>query len=346
MRKFFNALAFVAALGAVAYAANEIHYARSIRLDDNVIANFGTDLDLALKFDGTKFTAVPLADDTEIEIGNGTLSCDVQTFGNIATSYTYHDASANDLRFFGPMRFTNGSLSTRYSLRWVAGQRGKPSLNAVIALDENSNAAAHLASNIADPDFEVLGTNMTTALSAFYAEGGILLTTAGAADDQAILAPHLDTSQTAWTGVTWGTDQQTEWEADIETAASVTNAIIWAGLKLTNTHVGATDNDQVFFRFEDDVSSGVWTVWSSIGGTDTTTVTTITVATATRYHLKVTIDSSRIARAYINGVLQVTTTALSDATDFIPYIGVEADGAAAAKSLRVYGQAISRKPGA
>lgn len=234
------------------------------------------------------------------------------------------------------------ALSRRYELKWVAGQRGKPALNAVIALDENSNAAAHLASNIADPDFEVLGTNMTTALVTYNVEGGITLTTAGADGDEAILLPHLDTNQTAWQVVTWGTDQQTAWECHIKSGANITNAIIWAGLKLTNTEVLSTDAKAAWFRYEDDVTSGKWIAVTSINNVDVSTDTGITVAVSTSYRLRIAIDSSRLARFYINDALVYTSTALDDTTDFIPYIGVAADGAAGAKALTVYGQAISR----
>jgi len=113
-------------------------------------------------------------------------------------------------------------------------------------------------------------------------------------------------------------------------------------LKLTNTEVVATDNDQVFVRYEDDVNSGKFQAVWSIGGTDTTTDTGVTAAVSTRYHIQVVIDASRIARFYLNGSLVATTTALTNATDLIPYIGVAADGAAAAKSLRIHGQVIER----
>lgn len=275
-----------------------------------------------------------------------TVGLDVKNRGAIATAYRLFDTSANEMRNYGPIRMTSQRtcLSNRFELVWVAGQRGKPALNGDIALDENSNAAAHLASNIADPDFELLGTNAVSGSSAFYAEGGIALVTAGAADDQVILLPHLDTNQTAWTGVTWGTDKQTEWECDLTTGANITNVIIWAGLKLTNTPTVATDNDSVFFRYEDDVNSGKWQTNYSIGGNATTADAGVAaVAINTRYHLKITIDSSRIARMYVNGTLAATSTALTDATDLIPYIGIENDGGAgAAKTLRVHGQAISR----
>src|SRR5947199_345765 len=96
---------------------------------------------------------------------------------------------------------------------------------------------------IADRDFELLGTNMTTALCTYNVEGGIKLTTAGADGDQGILLPNLNTNQTPWQVVTWGSDQSAEWQCHIKTGASIANCIIWAGLKLTNTSTTATDDD-------------------------------------------------------------------------------------------------------
>lgn len=231
------------------------------------------------------------------------------------------------------------SLPRRFELKWVAGQRGKPSINADI------NSATEATREIADPDFEVLGTNGTSDDVTFYAEGGIKLETDGADGDEVIVLPHLDANQSAWAQVTWGTDKETIWECDIAVGSNITNTIIWAGLKLTNTEVTATDADQAFFRYEDDVNGGKWQYIYSIGGTDTPTDSGITVAVSTRYHLKVIIDSARLARFYLNEVLLGTSTALTDATDFIPYIGVAADGAGAAKHMYIYGQAISRTIG-
>lgn len=229
-------------------------------------------------------------------------------------------------------------ITSRYALRWTAGQRGKPGVNGDIL------SATEATREIADPDFELLGTNAVSGSSAFAAEGGIRLTTAGASADQVILAPHLDANQSAWTQVTWGTDKATEWECRIVTGASIADAIIWAGLKLTNTPVVATDNDQAFFRYEAGVNDGEWQAVSSIGGTDTAADTGVVVAVSTAYHLRIAIDAARIARFYVNGVLVATTTALTNAVDLIPYIGVQS-AAVAAKVLDVQGQAISRNAG-
>lgn len=234
-------------------------------------------------------------------------------------------------------------LSERFELRWIAGAKGLPQLNAVTdpPAGDAYNTAAMTALLIADRDFELLGMNASSDDVTLNPEGGIILETDGADGDEEILLPHLNTGQSPWTGVTWGTDQQTIWSAHIKTGANITNAIIWAGLKLTNTEVIATDNDQVYFRYEDDVNAGKWEVVWSIANTDTETDTTVAAAINTDYHLVIAIAADRTARCYINGVLVATTTALT-AADFIPYIGVAADGAGAAKSLIVRGQTISR----
>jgi len=230
------------------------------------------------------------------------------------------------------------------SLSWTAGKRGKPGLNADI------QAAAEATRMVTDADFEIeplagAGVNSTSALCTFNAEGGITITTAGADGDNEIIIPHLDANQSAWTKITWGTDKSVGWSCNIQSGANITNAIIWAGLKLTATPVTATDADQVFFRYEDDIIGGDWQAIYSVGGADTAQDTNVSVAVSTNYELMITIDADRIARMYINGTLVVTSTALTDTTDLIPYIGVEADGAGAAKAITVYGQTISRSAG-
>ncbi len=230
-------------------------------------------------------------------------------------------------------------LGARYDLKWTAGQRGKPGLNGDMA------SGTEATREIADPDFEILGTNGTSALCTYYAEGGIKLATAGADGDEEILLPHLDTSQSAWAQVTWGTDKKTEWEAHIKTGSSIAACIIWAGLKLTNTEVTVTDANQVFFRYESDVNDGEWQAISSIANVDDAHDTGLVVAANTEYHLRIAIDASRVARMYINGVLVETTGALTDAIDLIPYIGVAEDGASGTKHIYVFGQRISREIG-
>ena len=80
-----------------------------------------------------------------------------------------------------------------------------PKLNAVNIIDPDADDASALALHVlANKNFEVLGTNMTSALSTRNATAaGITLTTAGADQDQAIVLPHLDSNQSSWTGTKW-----------------------------------------------------------------------------------------------------------------------------------------------
>ena len=167
-------------------------------------------------------------------------------------------------------------------------------------------------------NFEVLGTNMTTALATRSATiAAINLNTAGADQDQAILAPHLDSGQTAWTGVKWGTENQVEWEALVRTSSAIDNQKIWAGLKLTNDQLPQTDADQAYFYFATDGTNGQaisdftpWYFINSVNGTDYLTNTGVTVAASTNYHFRIAMDSDRKISIFINGVqYSVSTTA-------------------------------------
>ena len=222
-------------------------------------------------------------------------------------------------------------------------------------------------------NFEVLGTNMTSALSTFATtSAGINITTAGADQDQAILAPHLDNAGTgdtdsisAWTGVQWGTENSTHWECSIMLPA-IDNQKVWAGLKLTNDQLVATDANQAFFKFQTDATNSEafddftkWHLVHSVDGTDFISQIPITVAANTPYHFKIEIDSDRKAAVFVNGQqYNVTTTSgstggtavstgttktggLTDDVDFIPYIGIE-EGAAAAEAVNIHYTAISR----
>jgi len=149
------------------------------------------------------------------------------------------------------------------------------------------------------------------------------------------------------------------------------NQKVWAGLKLTNDQLIATDDDQAYFKYQTDATNSeaftdfaVWHFVHSIGGTDYITALPVTVAANTPYHLKIEIDSDRKATIFINGVqynvantagstggttatavqpgVQVTkTAALTDDVDLIPYVGIEA-GAAAAEAVNVHHICMSR----
>ena len=238
----------------------------------------------------------------------------------------------------------------------------RPGLNANI--DQVSTVEVQRALN---RNWEALGTNMTTALCTFATtSAGVLATTAGADQDQAIITPHLDTAATAWAGCLWGTENEVHWETSIMLPA-IDNQCVWAGLKLTNVPEVATDANQAYFTFLTDADNSGQSMSDftklhfvhSIANTDYISQLPITVAANTPYHLKIKIDSDRKAHIFVNGEqYNVTTTsgstggtavtkgttptaALTDDVDFIPYNGIEA-GAAAAEALNTHFIAMSR----
>jgi hypothetical protein len=243
----------------------------------------------------------------------------------------------------------------------------RPGLNAINIIDPDANDAAALAvTQAANKNFETLGTNYTTALTTFSAtQAGITMTTATADQDQGIILPHLDTVQTAWSGTKWGTENQVEWECSISIPA-LDNQKVWAGLKLTNDQLVATDDNQMFFKYQSDATNSEaftdftkWHFVHSIGGTDYISVLPITVAINTPYHFKIEVDSDRKATIFVNGIqYNVTTTsgstggtavttgttksaALTNDVDLIPYNGIEAN-AGAAEALNTHYICMSR----
>jgi hypothetical protein len=241
-------------------------------------------------------------------------------------------------------------LPRKLELQWIAGAQGLPQLNAVTDLPSGDtfNTASFLANLNADHHWEVLGSGAVSSDVTYSAEGGINLATHGGGTNTTYLAPHLNTNQSPWTVFTWGSDQEATVEFDIATGSSIANnVVIYAGFKLTGTSVMATDADQAYFRFSSGQSSGHWEGIYSIADSDNVIDSGVTVAASTRYHLKVAIDSARVPHFYIGAGLNAATTlvgsgtALTDATDFIPYVGI-LEASAAVKNLRVLGIAASR----
>lgn len=211
----------------------------------------------------------------------------------------------------------------------------RPALNADILITSTNPTLAQMALRFAaNRDFEVLGTNMTTALCTHSTGGGITLTTAGAENDQAILSVHLDATQTTWATTDFSTDDEIALATRLKTGASIAAATIWFGWKLTNTPVVATDANQAFFRYEPSTNSGKFQAVYSVSGTDYELDTGVTVAAATEYVLEISVDDDRVPRFFINGKLVATGTALTTGIDLLPYAGVQA-GAAAAKAITV-----------
>lgn len=219
--------------------------------------------------------------------------------------------------------------SKRHALREYFSQC--PGLNADLA---SATEATRVPVN---REFEILGANMTSALVTYSIKGGITITTAGADNDAAIVTPHLDTKQTAWaaTGI-WGTENSPAFEARIATAANISDAEIWAGLKLTNTEAVATDDNQIYFRYDAAANGGKWTLVISRAGTDSTFVTDEVVAVSTEYRLRIEVYASLEVMGFINDkpISDALFPAVITAINLIPYVGVQAQ-AAAAKAIDV-----------
>ena len=171
-------------------------------------------------------------------------------------------------------------------------------------------------------NFEVVGTNSTSATVTTRTGGGLTLTTTSGANDQCVVTPHLNSAVSGWQGTNWATDDSVYFRTTARVGGSVASIIGWAGLKTTLTDVGITDNDQAFFRFENAVTSGDWVTWTSISGTDTTTDSAVVSAINTYYTFEILISPDRIARLFMNRVLIYTTAALATGINFIPYLGV------------------------
>ena len=190
-----------------------------------------------------------------------------------------------------------------------------PALNAVLNTafsnadaTHANNTAIRLAEKKANKDFEVLGTNMTSALVTQSVNGGINLETAGADDDSSIILPHLLAGLSAWTSCNWSTSKELEWDCALKTDSSIANICIWAGLKLSNTPVIATDANQAYFYFATDNnnSNGELSDYThlhfvySVAGTDYITDLGLELAASTLYRLKIKIDSARKLSIFVN----------------------------------------------
>jgi len=246
------------------------------------------------------------------------------------------------------------------------------------AINADIQNSAEGTNEIANPNFELLGTSATTGDVTFGAAagtpGGIKIEHDGSNGDQVIILPHLDTTQSLW-GVAdqWGSENSVQWEAAITTGTAIDLQTIWAGLKKTNTQNAETDTDQAFFVYastDDDwaggelADNGLLHFVVSSGGTDYVSALPITVAASTNYRLGISIDSDRKVSCFVNGVqynvtgtsddissgetgcgVSVTTgtgksVALANDISLVPYVGIMGTGAA--KHFFLHYEKISR----
>lgn len=229
---------------------------------------------------------------------------------------------------------------------FVENWRQKPGINADIS--DPTQIAKY---TIANRDFEVLGTNAVTSDVTFRVGGGITLATHGASGDTTIIAPHLDTDQTALAVASFLSQKEPYFEALLETASAITAQKIYAGLKLTNVHTIATDDDQAYFRFDTASTLGAGSLHfiSSRSGTDVDDILPITIAASTQYRLRIEIDANRCPRIWVNGVEYTNSlsasgrAALTTGISLKPYVGIAASAAAVKTVGLLPGYTIGRK---
>ena len=266
--------------------------------------------------------------------------------GHIAGAQ-FHDMTLR--RTFTNVGDTDNSLFTDFfTNRYALTERFEllPQLNAV-----RDAAAAYSQSGIqalvnANPHFEAIGTNMTSALADRGTYGGVKLSTAGASADQAILQVHANANSdsqkvSAWNSAIWSTSAECLFEALIYTPATITQATFFAGLKLTNTPVVATDSDQAFLRGASTTAANYWHTVDSAGGTDNDQTSTVLVTASSLHHLMIRVDADRVPYYYVNGVYLMTGSALAASVALYPFVGVHATEAVA-KSVEVLALRLSR----
>jgi hypothetical protein len=204
----------------------------------------------------------------------------------------------------------------------------KPGLNALL-----SSSAGNFPQS-ANKNWEVLGTNMTTALCTFgTSAAGITVQTAGADNDQCIIFPHADDGQSILSGSAallrspFGSQNMPAFETVLKTdAASIDATSIRAGFNTTAAAGAATlaletDQDAAFFLYADNDDLGTITNNSNwhfvVAKNDATYVSDlgVTVEAGKLYRLGIYVDKNRRVSAYLNGKqYSITQTSASGGT--------------------------------
>lgn len=188
--------------------------------------------------------------------------------------------------------------------------------------------------------WELSGTNATSGTSAvFFDNGGVRLLTAGAAADQAVLQPHVDTQYSRWANTKWNTGDEVSFKARIKTGSAVTAQYIWFGLFAdpdAATFDPGADANQAAIYYDAANSAGLyWKTATNVDSVDVTTNSDLLVEADTVYDLEVRVNAERIPHYYVNGQIIGQGPALKADTDLIPGIGIEST-ATAAKTMYVF----------
>ena len=251
---------------------------------------------------------------------------------------------------------SNGFLRNpnRYYLEDYFEQRPGIEANLVPAgADDGNDGATESELKIfisTNRNFVVTGTNATSSSITFSStRAGINLTTGTTADNQVLLSPHTLSNQSAWNNITFGTENEVEWECAVS-FDNITNVCYWAGLMNTsNTPIITTNTDKAFFFFDSGTIAGSGTSMTtsaslhfcySVAGIDYVTDLGITVEADIIYRLRISIDNNRKISVFVNETQYgLTTTSsstgltvsnerqksnqLTNDIDFKSYVGVQ-----------------------
>ncbi|MCC7407391.1 MAG: hypothetical protein IT442_04925 [Phycisphaeraceae bacterium] len=249
------------------------------------------------------------------------------------------------------LRDPTGSYQDRYEIfeGWACG---RPILQADLDPSTINQAAVRLLTGC-NRAWKLSGTNAANAGSVMGggSQGGIVLTTAGALNDQMILSPSsainsIDLSN--WRYTNWRPSALARFEAQIS-LPSIAAVKVHVGFGLSEVLDLTTDADQAKFAFNTAgaVSTANWTACASIAGTDTETDSEEALAANTLYRLGVWFqtnpddDTEVLAEFYVNGTKVHTTGPVTQAINLLPFLGIEAL-AASAKSIYVHTLRCSR----
>lgn len=197
------------------------------------------------------------------------------------------------------------------------------------------NQAAMQALAVANPNWELLGTNASNALQVLSVDGGFAMLTNTADNDQAIICPRSAINSihsSSWARTTFEPQHESRFQLIFE-LSSVADIIVQMGLSAYTLGTGpaldvGTEADQAKFQFstEGAVSTTTWTAIESIDGTDTETELDIDAAAAAEtINLEIRFSSTSIPRFYVNGVKVHTGASAHDVDATLhPFVGVQA----------------------
>lgn len=225
----------------------------------------------------------------------------------------------------------------RIQLVWTPG-KGKPGLNADVL------SATEAERTIADEDIEITGSNVLRTDTLHDISGAVrMLNATGGGDDSVVFGGHEDANQSGWGVWTWGTNQETEFETLITLGPSLVDAVVFAGLKLTNADAVGSDNDEAYLFTDDDgTGTGAWQAIFSAGANDTIRDLLIVPDISTMWHIAVRFDKDEVCRMYLNDALVASQSFKGNTVDLIPFVGVVEDTSGTIPRCFMHSMAISR----